>query len=82
MFILLTTFLFLLTTSAKTPSWDATVSMKAAAMGSVFRDYYLRTDDIDSLCITIVMTNTARQEACTFTVDCTWTVCGVGDGCL
>ncbi|KAH3962750.1 hypothetical protein HBH64_008250 [Parastagonospora nodorum] len=71
MFILLTSFLFLFTTSAKNPNWDATVSMKAAAMGSVFRDCYLRTDEIDSLCITTVMTHTARQEACTVTVD--WT---------
>ncbi|EAT89645.1 hypothetical protein SNOG_02914 [Parastagonospora nodorum SN15] len=70
MFILLTSFLFLFTTSAKNPNWDATVSMKAAAMGSVFRDCYLRTDEIDSLCITTVMTHTARQEACTVTVDC------------
>jgi hypothetical protein len=67
MLIFLTTFLSLLTTAAKNPNQDATVSMKAAAMCSVFRDYYLRTDDIDSLCITTVMTITARQEACTMT---------------
>jgi hypothetical protein len=71
MYTFVLAFLLLTTVHAEDANRAATISMKKVAMGEVFRNYYLRTDGIDSLCITKVMTNTARQEACTVTVDCT-----------
>jgi hypothetical protein len=70
MYILLIALLFLTSTHAKDANSAATISMKNVAMGEVLTKYWYRTDELDSLCITKVITNTARQEACTVTVDC------------
>jgi hypothetical protein len=67
----LSTLLLLSTVHAIDANRAATISMKEVALRSVYMNYMFRTDDLDSLCLTKVITNTHRQEACTVTVDCT-----------
>jgi hypothetical protein len=63
-------FSLLSTTYATDANRAATISMKEAALRSVYMNFMFRTDELDSLCITKMITNTHRHEACTITVDC------------
>jgi hypothetical protein len=70
-YVILNTLTLLFTIDAIDANRAATISMKKVALGSVYHNYMFRIDELDSLCLTKVVTNTHRQEACTITVDCT-----------